>query len=146
MTCSVFYSNTNFFTTPLCLAEALGSLKRKWTRKDLDTDEYFAATRSLIVNTSRNRIELDDVGLVNPSIHSEVERLARRHNLDLSDALQLFTLFRGRYSVLARGSASTLITADGKLEAAASSLGVGVWNCRTSAAPPWESKELSRHT
>ena len=30
---SFFNSNTNFCTTPLCLAEALGSLKRKWTRR-----------------------------------------------------------------------------------------------------------------
>ncbi|MDA2925484.1 hypothetical protein MYX65_12700 [Acidobacteria bacterium AH-259-L09] len=30
-----FNSDTNFCATLLCLAEALGTLKRKWTRKDI---------------------------------------------------------------------------------------------------------------
>ena len=131
-----FNSTTNFCSTPLCLSEALGVLKRKWKRKEITIDEYFGATRTLIIDTWGKRIELDDVGL-DPSVHSETEELARQHSLDLSDALQLVTLFNGRYSVLSQGSASVLITADKDLAVAADSEGVRVWNCRTSEVPPW---------
>ncbi len=130
-----FNSNTNFCTTPLCLAEAIGVLKRKWEGGQIEADEYFAATRALIINA--NRIELDDVGLVDLSVHAQVEAKAKQHSLDLSDSLQLITILHGRYSVLGPNSASVLITADDGLAKAASLEGIRVWNCRTSQEPPW---------
>jgi predicted nucleic acid-binding protein len=132
-----FYANTNFCTTSLCLAEAIGALKRKWERGGIETDDYFRAIRDLIVNAWGKRIEVDDLGFVDPSVQSRVETTARQHSLDLSDALQLFTILHGRYSVLGPNSASVLITADDKLEVAASSEGIRVWNCRTSQQPSW---------
>ena len=45
-----YYSHTSFCTTSLCLAEALNVLKRKWIReKKITIDEYFLATRTLII-------------------------------------------------------------------------------------------------
>ncbi len=132
-----FNANPSFCTTSLCLAEAFGVLKGKWARNKIETDEYFAATRRLIIDAWGKRIEIDDVGIVNPPVHAEVEQMARKHGLDLSDALQLVTILRGRYSVLARNSATVLITADGKLATAASSEGIRVWNCILSPPPIW---------
>jgi predicted nucleic acid-binding protein len=78
-----FNSNTNFFTTWLCLAEALGVLKSKRVGKQskniatkIKTDTYFEATRHLIIDW-RMRIESDDLELVDPSIPLKVERLAK---------------------------------------------------------------------
>lgn len=132
-----FNSNINFCATTLCFAEALGVLKGKWEHKQLSDDEYFSVTRDLVIDAWGNRIELDDVGLVNPTVHREVEMVAQKHGLDLSDALQLVTILRGRYSVLARDSASILITADRKLATAATEENVRVWNCVQGAAPDW---------
>lgn len=132
-----FNANTNFCATSLCSAEALGVLKGKWSRGEIQTDEYFTATRRLVIDAWGKRIELDDVGLVNPTVHAEVENMAKRHGLDLSDALQLVTILRGRYSVLGPNSASVLITVDGRLAAAATSEGIRVWNCIPGPVPAW---------
>jgi predicted nucleic acid-binding protein len=138
-----FYSDTNFRTTWLCLAEAIGILKSKWVgnqSKDIATkiesEKYFEATRLLIINW-RNRIESGDLGLVNPSFPLRVEQIAEKYDLDYSDALQLLTLKCGEYSFFVRESASVLITADKELASAAASEGIRVWNCTAGPAPAW---------
>ena len=132
-----FNSNTNFCATSICFAEALGVLKGKWSHNRISDNEYFAATNSLIIDAWGRRIEIDDVGLLNPEVHGEVERVAKKYNMDLSDALQLVTILRGKYSVLVRDSASALITADSNLVSAAASKNVRVWNCIQGPAPVW---------
>lgn len=132
-----FNGNASFCTSPLCLGEALGVLKGKWSRGTIDENAYFAATRRLIIDAWGKRIEIDDIGFVTPSVLSEVELLAKKYTLDLSDALQIITVQKGRYARLGPNSASTLITADAKLGAAASSEGIRVWNCIASSAPGW---------
>jgi predicted nucleic acid-binding protein len=132
-----FNSNTSFCATSLCLAEALTKLKQKWDRNQINTDNYFTATRSLIIDCWGKRIEWDDLGLVDPSVHVQVEQMAGKYNLDLSDALQLTTIKSGKYSFFARGSASVLITADKKLATAATSEGIRVWNYTAGPAPAW---------
>lgn len=137
-----FHTNTSFCTTSLCLAEALGRLKGLWKkgRKDglkLSTDQYFKAARELIMDAWGTRIELDELRLLDPIIHAEVETLAMKYDIDLSDALQLITIKKGRYSGLVSDSASILITADGPLASAAKSEGLRVWNCIKEQVPPW---------
>ena len=146
-----FYSNmAHLRTTWICLAEALGCLKSKWigpqsknVATKIDTETYFEATRKLIINW-RMRIELDDLELADPSIPLKVEELAKKYNLDYSDALQLITIKSGKYSSLAYESApgvyepaSVLITADKGLASAAESEGIRVWNCTACPAPKW---------
>ena len=145
-----FYANTNFHTTWLCLAEALSCLKSKWggrQSKDvatkIDTETYFEATRKLIINW-RMRIESDDLEFVDPSIPLKVEELAKRYNLDYSDALQLITIKTGKYSRFVYEStpnvyesALVFITADKKLASAATGESIRVWNCSTGQAPEW---------
>ncbi len=145
-----FYSDTNFRTTWLCLAEALGILKSKWignqsknVSSKIESEKYFEATRHLIINW-RIRIEFDDLKLADPTIPLKVEEMSKKYTLDYSDALQLITLKSGIYSRLIFESspnvyepALILITADKKLENAAVSEGFRVWNCTAGPAPPW---------
>lgn len=130
-----FNSNPNFCATSLCLAEALGVLKGKWGQNRITDDQYFKATRALIIDAWGKRIEIDDIGLFTPSGLTAVEGLAQKHSLDLSDALQLATILGGKYSVLGPDSASVLITADAELAAAATVEGIRVWNCIAGPAP-----------
>jgi len=132
-----FQSNTNFHATSLCLGEALGVLKGKWQRREITDDAYYAATRRLIIDAWGQRIGLDSVELLDPKTHSEIEAMAKKHALDLSDALQLVTILRGRFSVLGPNSAPVLITADRGLAAAASAEGIRAWNCIAGPAPSW---------
>lgn len=41
-----FQSNVNFGATSICLAEALGVVKAKWTHGRISEENYFAATRT----------------------------------------------------------------------------------------------------
>lgn len=132
-----FRQNGHFCATALCLAEALGVIKGKWDHNRLTKEQYFAATRSLIIDAWGKKIEVDNINLFTPQGHSSVEMIANKHSLDLSDALQLVTILHGRYSVLGPNSASVLVTADGRLAAAASLEGVRVWNCIDGPAPTW---------
>ena len=45
---SIFYSDTNFCATSLCLAEALGVIKNKWNRSLITEEQYFKSTRELL--------------------------------------------------------------------------------------------------
>ena len=132
-----FQSNTNFFATSLCLAEALGAIKAKWTHGRITEVQYFACTRQLVINAWGKKIEVEDVGLFSPGGLSAVEALARKHTLDLSDALQLETILRGRHSHMGPNSSSVLITADSKLAAAAEVEHIRSWNCIASPLPAW---------
>jgi predicted nucleic acid-binding protein len=145
-----FSSNTHFFTTWICLAEALGCLKSKWVGRQskkiatkIGKDKYFEATRRLVIDW-RMRIESDDLELVDPSVPLKVEQMAINYDLDYSDALQLITIKSGKHSRLACESAPNfyesalvLITADKKLASAAQSEGIRVWNCTAGPAPAW---------
>jgi predicted nucleic acid-binding protein len=131
-----FNAETNFCSTPLCIAEALGVLKRKWP-KILTTDEYFTAVQRLIIDAWSGRIRLDDLGMLEPSILRAVEAKAREHGLDMSDALQLETIKKGYFAAFVGGSAPVLITADDGLARAARTDGIRVWQCRTETRPSW---------
>lgn len=138
-----FKKNTYFRTTWLCLAEALGVLKHKRDNREVGIDKYIEATCSLIINW-RMRIESDDLELVDASVPLKVERMAKKYNLDYSDALQLITIKSGKYSRFVYESAPNiyepalvLITADEELASAAASEGIRVWNCTAGPAPAW---------
>ena len=132
-----YHSTTNFAATSLCLAEALGAVKAKWSHGRISEEQYFAATRNLVINAWGGRIEIDDINLFTPQSLSSVESLAKRHSLDLSDSLQLATILQGKYAHLGPNSASVLVTADRKLAMAAESEGIRAWNCILSPAAAW---------
>lgn len=132
-----FQSNVNFCATSLCLAEALGVVKAKWTYGRISEEEYFGATRELVINAWGGKIEINNVDLFSPEGLAPVEALGRKHTLDLSDALQLHTILRGTYSVLGPHSASVLVTADARLAKAAKEEGIRAWNCIAEPPPSW---------
>lgn len=132
-----FNSDINFAATSLCLAEALGVIKAKWMHSRISQEQYFMATRELVINAWGNKIEIDNIDLFSPKGFDAVEALALKHSLDLSDALQLETILRGKYSHLGPNSASVLVTADADLARAAEGEGVRAWYCISSNPPVW---------
>lgn len=135
---SFFRANTNFCTTSVCLVEALTAFKRKWKRDEISVETYFSAARRLIADAWGKRIVVDDIGHVNPFVQAEVETTAKKHSLDISDALQLVTILKGSCSTAELGSQPVLITADRNLAIAARSEGVRVWNCIDDPEPSWD--------
>ena len=134
---SFFIANTNLGATSLCVMEALGVLKAKWTYSRITEDTYFKASRQLVQYASGKKIEVEDIGLFSFQGLDAVQARAKKHGLDLSDALQLETILRGKYAHLGPNSASVLITADAGLASAAAAEGVRVWNCIKDPQPTW---------
>ena len=61
-----FQSNVNFCATSLCLAEALGIVKTKWTYGRISAEAYLCATRKLVIDAWGGRIEINNVDLFSP--------------------------------------------------------------------------------
>jgi len=115
--------------------EALGAIKAKWVHGRLNQETYFASARSLVLNSWGKRIRTDNIDLFTPEGLEATEELARRHHLDLSDALQLETILRGTFRYFAEDSRPILITADSRLASAAEAEGIRAWRCHTEPPP-----------
>lgn len=118
-----------FYITSVCVQEVLSVLKTMHLyRKQLSQDQYLLAAYGFLAHL-RNVIHVENVGLENQHTFFEVENLAKQYQLDLVDALQIYTLKHGQFSKLAGPSKSLLITADGELGKAAKQEGFDVWDC-----------------
>jgi predicted nucleic acid-binding protein len=132
-----FADRVGFYITSLCLAEALGALKRKWLKGELSDEQYFKCCYLLLAYLrSPPRIHLDEIHLSSLDTFSKAEEIARRHKLDLSDSLQLVSVKCGKFSRLVHQSKTVLITADCALASAAKAEGLRIWNCAEEAIPP----------
>ena len=122
-------------TTSLCFAETLGVLKAKHVHRHISTEEYLAACEDLMAHLRGQTLTIEDIGITERIVFDEMERIAKAHALDLSDACQLLTLRQGALSHLEGDSRPILITADKRLAAAARSEGLRAWDCMHEAAP-----------
>jgi predicted nucleic acid-binding protein len=126
-------STSTFYATSLCFAEALGVLKSKYLRKEIDQETYFTAGDVLSAYISGD-IELVDVDISDSAIFGEVEDVARRYRLDIVDAYQIVTIKKDYFS-RSPHSKPFLVTADSGLAEAALKEGLRVWNCLTEQPP-----------
>lgn len=128
-------------TTSLCFGETLGALKAKWTHKHLTQETYLAACEKLFAHVRNGTLEIEDVPLLSgdPQVlrdnYEKIEKLAQKHSLDISDALQLLALQSGIYSKLEGTARASLVTADRKLACAAKAEGMPAWDCVHDTAP-----------
>ena len=133
----LYYSSSGFCATSLCLTEALGAIKGKWRRKEIDDERYFDSTKRLLVDAWSETLKIDEIPLLSiPGIRL-VEEAAKRHSLDWSDALQLVTILRGTYSHFAGESRTVFVSADKKLVKAARWEGIRTWWCNKEPTPEW---------
>ena len=134
-----FHKHHRHYMTSLCFAEALGALKGKVHRKELSRDRYFDACSLLIDYLRDRRFQLDETLKISPETFIEAEILAKRHGVDLSDALQIVTVRDGKFKNWARQSKTVLATADGALAEAAKKEDLRAWNVIDSPEPPdWD--------
>jgi predicted nucleic acid-binding protein len=130
---------TQFNTTWLCVAEALGVLKRQWLQelKLCQTPyEKTSATRKYVVTANELRgyigqkvLAISQVSMADDLIFAEIEALVERYGIDIADALQLVAIPRNffyQFPVVP----IVFITADQRLADAARTLAVEVWNER----------------
>jgi predicted nucleic acid-binding protein len=123
------------YATYICFAETLGVLKAKFLRQQLDQEQYLSACEELVAHLRHHTLEIDDVGISQGQVFDEVERLAQKYSLDISDAYQLVTLRQGCLARLKIDVQPILITADKALAIAARSEGLRAWDCLCEPEP-----------
>jgi len=131
-----FRTNSVFHTTSVCFVETLGVLKGKCLRKCITQDQYLTACEILIGQVRDEFIGIDEIKIADPQVYREVDNIAKRYSLDISDAFQIVTLKKGFLSPF-KGTASEciLITADEKLANVARQEKLRVWNCLHDPVP-----------
>jgi predicted nucleic acid-binding protein len=135
-----FNKHSGFHITSFCLFEALSVLKRKMLSSELTLEQYLDQCWLLLayLRGKPKCIRIDDPEIDSLEIFWRAEELAKRHRLDLSDALQLITVKHGKFCKLAKESKTVLITSDQSLAKAAEAEGLRVWNCEKESEPPSE--------
>jgi predicted nucleic acid-binding protein len=132
-----FASPHSFSITSFCLFEAFGVLKRKMCNDEIPREQYFGACYMLVAYLRGRRIRIDDQAKID-SIQTfmDAQAFAKKHNLDLSDALQLVTVKHGIFCKAIAESKTVLVTSDGALVKAAEAEGLRVWNPEKASEPP----------
>ena len=122
-----------FYITPHCAVEVLSVLKAKHRRHELTHEQYRGACSAFMAHL-RGRLKLDGPEIEAEYTFSGAEDLCRKYNLDVVDAIQLYTvqflddLYKG-------DSAPLLITADAALASAARAENLRVWDCLREPVP-----------
>jgi predicted nucleic acid-binding protein len=122
------------YTTPFCFYETLGVLKQR-VPKVLTREQYFDAASRLHAWFRVSSSQINDIDFTQVDVFRDAKDLAQSYDLDLSDAFQLLTLQAGFFAPLVGGSATLLVTADGKLAKAARCLKLPVWDCAQEPMP-----------
>ena len=131
-------SESEFYATSLCFAEALGVLKvKRFYRKEISDEDYLTACDQLLAYAADEIIELEDVKIKDRLVFIEVERLVSKYQpkIDVSDAFQIVSVKDNFFSRLENDSKPILITGDGNLAKAARQEGIRVWDCVTEPEP-----------
>jgi predicted nucleic acid-binding protein len=132
-----YYNNhTSFCCTEMTFYEAMGALKKKLF-KGKTKNRYFKSIEELALIGWGGKLEIEKVKMNDFSVFKEVHDIAVKYNIDVADAIQIFAILKGRYSVLTGNSKTVLITADGNLEKACQDLKIRVWNCGKVDKPDW---------
>ncbi len=79
------------YTTPFCLYETLGILKRLKVTGKLEMDEYLHKATSLVHWFRASQSQLKDSDFTDPRVFSRARDIAVQFDLDLSDAFQLLS-------------------------------------------------------
>jgi predicted nucleic acid-binding protein len=126
-------SESTFYATSLCFAEALGALKSRYSHKEIDQETYFKAGEILKGHIG-DRIELVDVDISESEIFWQVEKIAKLYGLDIVDAYQIVTIKKEFLSRVSEAQ-PILVTADSGLAEAGRKEGIKVWDCLKGQAP-----------
>ena len=132
-----WYWNTQAtrYTTPFCLYETLGILKRHMLKGTLTKEAYLKAATHAVTWFRASSSQMRDIEFTEHEFFRDAKDLVEHTDLDLSDAFQLLSLQIGYFRHLVGGSATLLVTADEALAAAARGRNLPVWDCAREPIP-----------
>ncbi|HUJ42652.1 MAG TPA: type II toxin-antitoxin system VapC family toxin [Opitutaceae bacterium] len=134
------YIRTNasfmFHMTEYAFYETLGVLKRKWKKREISDAKYTEAISVLEAYLDEGLIELDaDFKPHDRRLICELGDLVKKHKIDYSDALQIYTILNGRTKGHVYESKTVLVTEDKDLVKAAEAEGLRLWHFPDGEAP-----------
>jgi predicted nucleic acid-binding protein len=125
-----FQRRSTKYTTPFCFYEALNTLKGKWKygrKPSMTLEQYLDAVFQLTAWYGASSAKIKDLNFADPLTFADAQEVARRNELDLSDAFQILSVKKGWFSGLVNESSTLLVTSDRELAAAAEREGVRAW-------------------
>lgn len=136
----VVQGNAWFETTWLCVAEAHGVLKRLFSKNQITSNQYHMKLFRLRswIEAERIRVRMTwlQPGEPKPAGSHDVRRLAEKHNLDFSDAIQLIEFRGGALAATVDEAEAVFVSSDEGLLKAAKAEGMKVWNPEVEQTPP----------
>ena len=131
-----WHSESTRYTTSLCFNETLTLLKVcRFYRKTIDSADYERATVDLSFWHGAVSKKVPELNFHSPEVFFATQRIAKKHELDLSDAFQIHSVKEGFFSKMCGDSKTLLVTADKELAKAARAEGLRVWNIMEGPAP-----------
>lgn len=136
-----YYNNhVNFCCTDMTFYEAMNVLKARLFNGS-KKNQYFESIKKLKIMgwgvTKRGKLEIETIHINDFNVFKEVYEIAIKYDIDVADAIQIYAILKGKFSVLTGDSKTVLITADERLEEAAKGNSMKVWNCRKENKPDW---------
>jgi predicted nucleic acid-binding protein len=140
------YWSHHSYITEFAFYETLSVLKKKRRQKEIDEKTYHAAVPGLVAYLDENLLQIDsEFRLDNYKVIFEVGELVKKYSLDYSDALQIYTVLKGKWSGKRFECTTVFVTADSDLAKAARQEGLRVWNLSKEANPPdWDDSKKGR--
>jgi len=130
-------SNAHLHITEFAFYETLSVLKRKLERGELNRERYFNAIAELTGSVEEEDIDIDSTFRPDSFRHfADIYELAHKHSLDWSDALQIYTVLKGKWAGSRNECTTLFVTADGGLAGAARQEGLRVWDLMKEDRPP----------
>jgi predicted nucleic acid-binding protein len=134
----------HFSITEFAFYEVLGVLKRKWKKKEIDNRRYESAIFVLEAYIDEKLIEIDtEFKPHDRRLIFELGNLVRKHWIDYSDALQIYSITHGKWKSQVGPCQTVLVTADKDLIAAAKAEGLRVWEFPNGVAPESEEPQIA---
>ena len=136
-----YNGHSSFCCAEMAFYEAMNVLKSRLFKGE-KKEQYFENIRELRIMgwgwfSGKGKLEIETMQLNDVAVFKEVYDYALKYDIDIADAIQLYVILKGRYSMLTGESMSVLITADEKLEEATLEKNIRVWNCGKTNRPDW---------
>jgi len=120
---------SHFHITEFAFYETLSVLKRKWLKQEITEHKYLSAIFLLQAYTEQRGLQIDsDFRPDQPHIVVKLRELVLKHEIDFSDALQIYTVLNGKWRRSDPEWKPIFVTSDQALLKAAEAEGLRTWN------------------
>jgi predicted nucleic acid-binding protein len=86
-----YREHSNRYATSYSITEAFTAFKGKFVRGRIAESEYIKYVHDLIRTLIGVNLQVDEVSILSPVVHTEAERIIKTYKVDFLDAFQIVT-------------------------------------------------------